>query len=245
MRHLAAVFLTNVSEVTSLASSDVFRARKFTDIPFLSLDVELNTSSPLSFAISTGLGAIVDELLLHLESGHRYAPDGDLSTCLFVAASVNNFVVVRRLLDLGAEVDVPKGEKQLTPLHAAAENGCDEVVTLLLQHGASPHARSDSESTPFYRAARNGSIRTLRLLLEAGSELDSKTWDSWTPLMEAVENEQQQAVVKLLEWGADPAHISSTGDTPLSLAYGAHQRQHLVSLISEALSKRGVGAGAM
>jgi ankyrin repeat protein len=71
------------------------------------------------------------------------------------------------------------------------------VVTLLLQYGASPHARSNSESTPFYRAARNGSVRTLRLLWEAGSELDSKTWDSWTPLMEAVENEQQQAVVKL------------------------------------------------
>ncbi|KAK2752975.1 ankyrin repeat protein [Colletotrichum kahawae] len=174
-----------------------------------------HTAAPIIYAIANDLHVVVDALLPTLDDVDGYFPDG--STCLLVAAIVNNVRLARHLLSRGAGVDVPDKMRQLTPLHVAAEHGSEEMVELLLEHGASPFARSDSGTTPFYRAARDGSTRTLRLLHDAGSEVDATTWDLWTPLMEAVENGHREAIKLLLSWGADAGNLSKFGITPLDL----------------------------
>ncbi|KAH0429887.1 hypothetical protein CcaCcLH18_08169 [Colletotrichum camelliae] len=175
-----------------------------------------HTAAPIIYAIANDLHVVVDTLLPTLDDLNGYFPDG--STCLLVAVIVNNVRLARHLLSRGAGVDVPDKMRQLTPLHVAAEHGSEEMVELLLEHGASPFARSDSGTTPFYRAARDGSTRTLKLLYDAGSEVDATTWDLWTPLMEAVENGHREAIKLLLSWGADAGNLSKFGTTPLDLA---------------------------
>jgi amino acid transporter len=163
-----------------------------------------------------GLQPLVDAMLPRLVDINNYLGNG--LTCLAVAASSNNVALVRKLLELGAHVDLPRQEKQLTPLHLAAENACEETVELLVFHGAIIDLRSCTGTTPFYRAARGGSIRILSLLYNKGSEVDARTWDDWTPLMEAVENGHRSTVKLLLEWGADPLACTQEGSTPLSIA---------------------------
>jgi len=163
-----------------------------------------------------GLQILVDIMLPKLLDVNSHFEDG--FTCLAAAASGNRVSMVKKLLELGADVDLATQDRRLTPLHLAAGNACEETVVLLVAVGASVHSRSRSGTTPFYRAARGGSIRILSLLHEKGSEVDAKTWDNWTPLMEAVENGHESATKLLLAWGANPQNCSRYGSTPLSLA---------------------------
>ena len=175
-----------------------------------------STHSPLLFAIRAGLHQIVDIMLPKLSNVNQQFPNG--FTCLAAAATGNQVLIAKRLLQLGADVNMPTADRCLTPLHLAAQNACVEMVELLLDKGASINSRSSSKTTPFYRAARGGSIEILRLLHQKGSEVDARTWDKWTPLMEAVENGHEPAIDLLLEWGADPNQQSTDGMSPLRLA---------------------------
>lgn len=181
-----------------------------------SMDATRYSGNPITYAIANDLHVVVDALLPTVEDINGYLSDG--STCLIVAAMVGDVKLARRLLNMGAKVDVPDRVRLLTPLHVAAEEGNEEMVEFLLEHGASPFARSDTGTTPFYRAARSGCTKTLRLLYNAGSEVDAETWDTWTPLMEAVESDHYEAAQLLLSWGADAGNLSKFGFTPLDFA---------------------------
>ncbi|KAL2192812.1 hypothetical protein P885DRAFT_23605, partial [Corynascus similis CBS 632.67] len=204
-------------------NTDNRRFKFWRSIQILS-DYQLNhpayshASHPLAFSIAHGMDCLVDILLPRFANGDLNAHFADGHTCLTTAASRNQLNLAKRLLDAGANVDTPTTDRELTPLHIAAESAFEEMVTLLLDAGASPHARSMSGSTPFYRAARGGSPRILRQLHAVGSEVDASTWDDWTPLMEAVEHGNDEAVELLLGWGADPTRMSHYGTTPLELA---------------------------
>lgn len=179
---------------------------------------EARFHSPICFAIWAELDELVEHLLLMLPNvDYRFA---DGFTCLTVAAMRNRTAVTRELLDLGASVDLAltNGNRQLTPLHLAAEFACQETFDLLLDAGADPHARSASGTTPFYRACRGGSLHILRRLKDCGSDVNARTWDNWTPLFEAVENGHDEVACLLLEWGADPGIVTDYGMTAMSLA---------------------------
>ena len=55
-----------------------------------------------------------------------------------------------------------------TALHAAAHQGHDVVLGLLLEHGAEVSAQANNEATPLHAAARGGHTECGRTLLAAG-----------------------------------------------------------------------------
>jgi len=197
-----------------------------------------HSSHPLAFSIAHRLGCLVDLLLPRFAAakGGLNAHVADGHTCLTTAADRKQLELSQRLLDAGADVDIPTLGRKLTPLHIAAERAFPEMATLLLNAGASPQARSTSGSTPFYRAARGGSVRVLRQLHAAGIEVDALTWDEWTPLMEAVEHGNDEAVELLLGWGADPTRESTDGTTPLGIALELPQAEGLKPVIEAAIA---------
>ncbi|KAF2260186.1 ankyrin, partial [Lojkania enalia] len=144
---------------------------------------------------------LVDYLLPMLDDVDRHFADG--FTCLTVAAMCNGTAAARKLLALGADVNKATSDRQLTPLHLAAEFSSEDTFALLLDAGADPHARSGSGTTAFYRAARGGNTHILRRLRECDCDVNACTFDNWTPLLEAVENGHEEVVDLLLEWGAD------------------------------------------
>lgn len=88
-------------------------------------------------------------LLAGRATGHEpwYEPEANLSE----AAATRNFGEVVRLLEAGADPNVParvRGvlverdrDRTLTPLEAAVVMGLPEIVALLLEHGADPTPR--------------------------------------------------------------------------------------------------------
>lgn len=63
------------------------------------------------------------------------------------AARKGNAAMVAALLDAGAPIN-GRQSHGLTALHLAAQNGDDDLVTLLLARGARRHLASDDEKTP-------------------------------------------------------------------------------------------------
>ena len=61
-----------------------------------------------------------------------------------------------------------------SPLHWAAIMGQNDVMCLLLDHGASLDCRDPLGRTPLFSAAAFGQVTAVKLLLERGAEKDGQ-----------------------------------------------------------------------
>ena len=95
--------------------------------------------------------------------------------------AVDDLEKTRLLLDHGADVNAQSNDGRTPLLIAAGQNGCNEIVKLLLDRGASLTAKSPSivgYSTPLSEAARVGDESLLRMLIERGAEVKSAGFQS-------------------------------------------------------------------
>jgi Ankyrin repeats (3 copies)/Ankyrin repeats (many copies) len=142
-----------------------------------------------------GLTGVITALLKN-----RQYPDVKDSwgrTPLWRAAENGHEVVVKLLLEKGAELESKDSEYGRTPLSRAAENGDEAVVKLLLEKGAELESKDKYGQTPLSWAAENGHGAVVKLLLEKGAELEPKDKYGQTPLWRAAVK-GHEAVVKLL-----------------------------------------------
>jgi ankyrin repeat protein len=109
------------------------------------------------------------------------------------------------------------------PLFCAAESGCAECVRLLLDAGADPMQRDDSQRTAMYAAT---SADAVRALLGAGLSLEDKDQIGWSPLVDAVHDGEEglDAVRALLDCGADVNATHDRGFTVFMSAVGCMAR---------------------
>ncbi|KAI0708182.1 hypothetical protein C8T65DRAFT_609659 [Cerioporus squamosus] len=109
---------------------------------------------------------------------------------LHVASSGGNDLIVRLLIERGADVNAPRlprkyssdrhrdtsapivGSSGATPLHFAAANGHEHVVLTLLLHGAHPDRADKHNITPEALARQNGWTRCAELLSKWTHEKD-------------------------------------------------------------------------
>ncbi|EWY79535.1 hypothetical protein FOYG_17336 [Fusarium oxysporum NRRL 32931] len=131
-------------------------------------------------------------------------------TDLTLASYYGHRVLVKLLLEKGADVESKDDKYGRTPLSWAARNGHVAVVKLLLEKGA---------DTPLSWAAEKGHEAVVKLLLEKGADVESKDGHGQTPLSWAAENGHEAIVKLLLEEGADTEPKDKVyGQTPLSRA---------------------------
>jgi ankyrin repeat protein len=139
---------------------------------------------------------------IRLVQEHPAATGNEVSlggaTALILAAEVNNFDVVKALLDGGAD---PKATTDAghSALHMAAGGGTD------VQRMRSPEERALA-------------IKTVQLLVDKGVGVDDPGQFGWT----AFETATYQGLTEVMEYlagkGADVNHMDVFGQTPLSVA---------------------------
>ncbi|MCP4906550.1 MAG: hypothetical protein GY910_16370 [bacterium] len=125
---------------------------------------------PMTVAAAARLGE-TERLVSLLESGappSQSASDG--RTPLQYAIENQREETVQILLENGVSADEPFGSwDRRSPLHAAAQPGGRDVVTLLIAHGAAVDRVDRIGRSPLYHAVTLGAEDVVRTLLEGGA----------------------------------------------------------------------------
>lgn len=120
-------------------------------------------------------------------------------------------------------VSKSKIKNESTPLIEACSNGHEQIVELLLKHGANPNKKSSSGSTPLHYAIQNQHSNIVKKLIETCKEnifIEQTNENGHTPLMEAASNGFLDCVKILVEIGKVNVNTYSAEfkETALTLA---------------------------
>ena len=101
------------------------------------------------------------------------AEEGGEESKLHAAIRAHNLKLVRAALcDEGLDIDAV-GVYGWTALHEAASCGHQDMVLILLDHGADPDIQdSVQKCTPIHFAAKNGHLEVVRSLVRSGARID-------------------------------------------------------------------------
>eukprot|EP00904_Undaria_pinnatifida_P008498 jgi/Undpi1/4779/HiC_scaffold_19.g08132.m1 len=128
-----------------------------------------------------------------------------------------------------------------SPLHWAAIMGQNDVMCLLLDHGASLDCRDPLGRTPLFSAAAFGQVTAVKLLLERGAEKDGQDSRGLTPLHAAASGGHLEAAYMLLSAHVDPRSRAAVGATPRHIAE-RHGHVQMVKLLVAAERRAGAEA---
>lgn len=134
-----------------------------------------------------------------------------------------------------------------TSLHLAAAHGWDDLVQLLLIHGANVAAKSDGGWSPLHNACELGSETIVRILMGTGSDINAKLLNGMTPLHLAAQAGHVAVVKCLLErQDIKRAARDTFGSTPF-LRAAQNKHKDIVGLLApfnhlESMSQDALGA---
>lgn len=139
---------------------------------------------------------------------------------LFEAVLTKDIVLVSRMLNSGADVNILDEDGRTALMEAVIDNNV-EIAKLLIQHGADVNKQDDlGETSALHFAAQNNSSELVEILLENQAEVDAEDVNGNTPLSDAVFNSRGEGSViqLLLLHGGDQHKKNKHGVSPLTLA---------------------------
>ena len=133
---------------------------------------EDSNGTPLHYAAYRDTGSLAELLLLH---GASVNSRSENHNDFHEAANNGLNDVVRKLIDLGADVNAVSGSYG-TVLQASASNdeGHSETIALLLEKGADPNRHGGWCGTPLQLASASDSLRAVQILVSAGADIHYK-----------------------------------------------------------------------
>ena len=132
-------------------------------------------STPLYWAVRYGFLKVVRVLLEKERDGVGQRRMLGLETPIVLASALGHTEIVGVLLDRGADVGTTTSQG-MTALMAAASEGNDDVVELLVRRGWMDELdRVDaSGNTALLHAARAGNVATMQILVDHGASMDAE-----------------------------------------------------------------------
>nr|XP_046188491.1 ankyrin repeat and SOCS box protein 5-like isoform X2 [Oncorhynchus gorbuscha] len=124
---------------------------------------EMCQPSPIHEASSKGRSACLEALITWGADVDYDIPH--LGTPLYIACISSGLQCTQKLLEGGANVQ--KGRFLESPLHAAAQKDCPEIINVLLEFGANINAKNLELKRPVESAPPNSSAEETLLLYEA------------------------------------------------------------------------------
>lgn len=182
------------------------------------------------------LPVVVSSFLLLVLMSLVTSCSGERYTALMSAARNGDTEAVRKMLDLGTEVN-QKTTKGKTALMLAAAGGFTETVKQLVDRGADVNARDSYDTTALIAAATAGHSDTAVTLLKYGADPTFKDTSGGSALSNATFFGHTEVVLGLLEnMSGLPAPV---GDELLLLCAGlGHEK------IARALLDKGINVNA-
>uniref|UniRef100_A0A8P4GCD3 Ankyrin 1, erythrocytic b n=1 Tax=Dicentrarchus labrax TaxID=13489 RepID=A0A8P4GCD3_DICLA len=138
-------------------------------------------------------------------------------TPLHIASRRGNVMMVRLLLDRGAQIDA-KTKNGLSPIHMAAQGDHMDCVRQLLQYNAEIDDITLDHLTPLHVAAHCGHHRMAKVLLDKGAKANARALNGFTPLHIACKKNHMRSMDLLLKHSASLEAVTESGLTPLHVA---------------------------
>ena len=147
------------------------------------------------------------------------ATNQDSVTSLVLACQIRNEVVIKVLLDAGADPNIVSS-KGNTSLHAAVLGGCSkEALQKIIEYGADVNATNQLNQTALELASQKGDDDALNVLREAESTSSSVSIKGNTLLHAAVLGDKnKQVLLSAIHHGADVNATNSENESALLLA---------------------------
>ncbi|MFT4257664.1 MAG: ankyrin repeat domain-containing protein [Pseudoxanthomonas sp.] len=187
--------------------------------------------TPLGVALSSGRRDLADWLEWR---GWPLPGRALVAADLPAAAMAGDTDALRKLLELGFEVDATDAQG-CTALLRAAGGGHRAAVDLLLARGADPQHAASTGATPLSAAVSMRQADIVGTLLQAGAQLEQRLPGGVTVLMLAAALGLPDIAARLLTAGADAHASDEQGLTPLHCAglfgFIARDRPRLVALL--------------
>ena len=140
------------------------------------------------------------------------------NTAILYAAYRGNILIIRSLIECGADVNVTS-KNGLNVLHMAAQgNNPNIIIYFKIKYNISVLSTDLQGNTPLHWASYNSSEEAINFLLSYMTDLNIKNNDGKTPLHIAVFTEKPSLIKKLIKRGADINIKDKNGKTPYDLA---------------------------
>lgn len=159
-------------------------------------------------------------------------------TALILASLYGLTDVVKKLIEMGADIHKKDNRCRTAFMYAAGNNNLD-IVKLLLEKGVNINEQTPDGETALMKAVEYGQLETVNYLIESGADVNIKTRKNETAVMYAiglshVTTERRVEVLQsLIKAGADlniPGSWNS--QTPLLRAIG-YNKYEIVKLLIE------------
>ncbi|XP_053594131.1 putative ankyrin repeat protein RF_0381 [Microplitis demolitor] len=175
--------------------------------------------TPLHAAVNNGQADLVNLLIAH--KANIEARNANNMTSLHIAIDQNSLEIAECLLAAGADVNAVcrlNCRENCSALCLAAMNGNDDMVQLLLAHGADINAKKSSSIVPLHAAVRKEHLATVECLLALGADIHKRGVDRCTVLHTATCNKSIEVAEFLISKGASVNGRDINGVTPLHMA---------------------------
>ena len=145
-------------------------------------------------------------------------PDIFGNTAILYAAYRGNILIVRSLIDCGADVNITS-KKGLNVLHMAAQgNNPNILVYFKYKYNISVLSKDSQGNTPLHWACYNSAEEAINFLLSYMDDINIQNNEGKTPLHVAVFTEKPSLIKKLIKNGANTNIKDKEGKTPIDLA---------------------------
>ena len=158
-------------------------------------------------------------------------------TPLLVASLSSSSVLIKTLIDLGADVNAQRTDDKVAPLLLAAYWNNYMATRLLLERGAHANVQASDGATPLHDAVANNHENLVKLLLENVADANIQNAEGNTPLHLSVRNGNFEISQLLIEAGCNINLRDKNGRTPRHYSV-ANNRVDIVKLLLK--SKRGL-----
>ena len=101
------------------------------------------------------------------------------------------------------------------PLHAAAEVGSVDIVSLLLKHGYNADSQNMVGDTPLHVAAEGMRLECVKIILDHGAKTDLVNSNSDSVLHSAARTGDYEIMKEFIDRGCDVGARNGMKDTPL------------------------------
>ncbi|KAK2578283.1 hypothetical protein KPH14_012873, partial [Odynerus spinipes] len=128
--------------------------------------------------------------------------------------------IIEELIQKGADINVKVHDenRDKTLVEYAMEESNANIVTLLVEKGATILLDNDRKETVLHYAAKNGVLELAKSMINKGINVDVRTNEGLTPLHVAANDGRFEIVTYLCDLGADVNALNNRGSTPLHFA---------------------------